>query len=145
MRLLAPFFSISSKISMDLIMKFNIEQDTKKLFEAIVVDEGEEVDRRPRLMRVVLYDVPKIMYNTYTFSPGQGSIHNQGMSKLKGKRTNVQPHYYEKHMVIRQGGFGGILNFDNAGTQFEWIIVSVIPVLSKETRTLYTRTRKLLT
>ena len=85
MRLLAPFFSISSKISMDLIMKFNIEQDTKKLFEAIVVDEGEEVDRRPRLMRVVLYDVPKIMYNTYTFSPGQGSIHNQGMSKLKGK------------------------------------------------------------
>ena len=54
MRLLAPFFSISSKISMDLIMKFNIEQDTKKLFEAIAVDGGEEIHRRPRLMRAVL-------------------------------------------------------------------------------------------
>ena len=40
-------------------------------------------------------------------------------------------------MVIRQGRFGGILNFDNAGTQFEWIIVSIIPVLSKEHRNTY--------
>ena len=39
---------------MDLIMKFNIEQDTKKLFEAIAVDGGEEIHRRPRLMRAVL-------------------------------------------------------------------------------------------
>ena len=61
---------------MDLIMKLNIEQDNKKLFEAIVVDGGEEIHRRPRLMRAVLWDVPKIMYNTYMFSPGQGSIHN---------------------------------------------------------------------
>ena len=40
-------------------------------------------------------------------------------------------------MVIRQGGFGGILNFDNAVTQFEWIIVSIIPGLSKEHRNIY--------
>ena len=39
--------------------------------------------------------------------------------------------------LIRQSGFGGILNFDNAGTQFEWIIVSIIPVLSQEHRTTY--------
>ena len=122
---------------MDSIIKFNTEQDTKKFFEAIVADGGEEVDRRPRLMRAVFYDVPKILYNTYTFSPRQGSIHDQAMSKLKGKRTGVQPHYHEKHMVIRQGGFGGILNFDNAGTQIEWIIISTIPVLSKEHRNMY--------
>ena len=64
MRLLAPFFFINSKISMDLITKFNIEQGTKKLFKAIVADGGE-VDRRSRLMRTMLYDVSKIMYNTY--------------------------------------------------------------------------------
>ena len=45
---------------MDLITKFNIEQGTKKLFKAIVADGGE-VDRRPGLMRTMLYDVPKIM------------------------------------------------------------------------------------
>ena len=52
MRFLAPFFSLNSKISLDFIIKFNIEQDTKKLFEAIVADGGEEVDRRLGLMRV---------------------------------------------------------------------------------------------
>ena len=62
MRLLTPFFSINSKISMDLIIKLNIEQDTKKLFEAIVADGGKEVDIRPGLMRALrlpmFYDVP---------------------------------------------------------------------------------------
>ena len=87
---------------MDFIIKFNIEQDTKKLFEAIVAD-GEEVDRSLGLMKAVFYDMPKIMYNAYTFSTRQGSMHDQTMVKLKGKRTGVQPHYHEKHMVIRQG------------------------------------------
>ena len=77
------------------------------------------------------------MYNTYTFSPIQGSIHDQAISKLKGKRTGVQPYYHEKHMVIRQGGFGGILSFGNAATHFEQIVVSIIPVLSKEHRNTY--------
>ena len=54
---------------MDLIIKFSIEQDTKKLFEAIVADVGEEADRRPELMKAVFYELPKIMYNTYTFPP----------------------------------------------------------------------------
>ena len=40
-------------------------------------------------------------------------------------------------MVIRQGRLIGMLNLDNAGTQFEWIIVSIIPVLNKEHRNMY--------
>ena len=64
MRLLATSFSINSEVSMNLIIKLNIEQDTKKLFEAIVAGGGEEVDRRPGLMRTVFYDVTEIMYNT---------------------------------------------------------------------------------
>ena len=56
-RLLAPFCTIKSEISMNLIIKFNTEQDIKKLFEAIIADGGEEVDRRPgqkgRVLRCV--------------------------------------------------------------------------------------------
>ena len=85
MRLLAPFFFINSKISMDLITKFNIEQGTKKLFKAIVADGGE-VDRRLGLMRTMLYDVPKIMYNTYTFSPRQGKHTRPGQVQVEGKK-----------------------------------------------------------
>ena len=88
-------------------------------------------------MRAVFYDVSKIMYNTYTFSPRQGSIHDQAISMLKGKRTGVQPYSREKHTVIRQSRLSSILNFDNAGTQFEGIIVSIIPILSKEHRYTY--------
>ena len=60
-----------------------------------------------------------------------------GMSQLQGKRTGVQPYYHERNIKICQNDFSGLLNFDNAGTQFEWIIVSIIHVLSKEHRNNY--------
>ena len=123
MRLLAPFFSINSETFIDFIIKLNTEQDIKKLFEAIVADGGKEVGRRPGLVRAVFYEVPKIMYNMYTFSPRQGSILDQVMSKLKRKRTCVQPQCHEKRTVMRQSGFGSILNFGNGVTQLGWIIV----------------------
>ena len=53
MRFLVPFFSINSKISLDFIIEFNIGQDTKKLFKAIVADGREEIKRRLGLMRAV--------------------------------------------------------------------------------------------
>ena len=56
---------------------------------------------------------------------------------LKGKRTGVQPYSREEHTVIRQSRLSSILNFDNAVTQFKWIIVSIISVLSKEHRYTY--------
>ena len=59
------------------------------------------------------------------------------MSQIKGKRTGVQPIYHERNIVGRQRGFTGSINFDNSGTQFEWIIVSIIPVLSKNHRNTY--------
>ena len=60
------------------------------------------------------------------------------MSQIRGKRTGVQPVYHEKkNIIIRQSGFSRILNFNNVGTQFEWIIISIIPVLSKEHRNTY--------
>ena len=71
------------------------------------------------------------------FSLRPASIYDMGMSQLKGKSTGIQPYYYEGNIKIYQNGFSSLLNFDNAGTQFDWIIVSLIPVLSKEHRNTY--------
>ena len=76
MRLLSPFISINKEISLDLVVKFNLKQDTKKLFKTIVLDDGENVDRNPPAMRLLLFEVPKIHYNTCTFTPRQAAIHD---------------------------------------------------------------------
>ena len=44
-RLLSPFFSINS-MSLDMIIKINIEQDTKKLFENIIRIKEEDGQRQ---------------------------------------------------------------------------------------------------
>ena len=101
-------------MSLDMIIKSNIEQDTKKLFENIIrindEDQRRNADRKPGLLRAVFYDKPTV---------------------------GVQPYYHERNIKIRQNGFSGLLNFDNAGTQFEWIIVSIILIFSKEHRNTY--------
>ena len=89
MRLLSPFFSINKDISLDLVVKFNLEQDTKKLFEAIVADGGENVNRSPPRMIPILFETPKIHYNTYKFTLRQAAIHDLVMGRIKGKRTGI--------------------------------------------------------
>ena len=42
MTLLSPFFPIDSEMSLDMNIKFNIEQDTKKLFENIIRVNDED-------------------------------------------------------------------------------------------------------
>ena len=56
------------------------------------------------------------------------------MSQLKAYRTGAQPLYHEKQLIIRTSGFDGHLNFNNVNTQFEWIVILIQPVLSKEHR-----------
>ena len=82
-------------------------------------------------MRPILFKVPKIHYNMYTFTVRQAAIHNLVMSRIKGKRTGAQPYYHKKKLIVRQNRFGGIVIFDNTGTQFQWLIILIIPVLSK--------------
>ena len=74
MRLLSPFFSINREISLDLVVKFSLEQNTKKLFEATVADVGENVNRNLPKMKPILFETPKIHYNTYTFTARQAAI-----------------------------------------------------------------------
>ena len=88
-------------------------------------------------MRTVFYDTPEVSYNSYAFSLKQASIRDMGMSQMKGKRTGVESYYHEINIKIRRNDFSGLLNFDNAGTLFERIIVSIIAALSKEHRNTY--------
>ena len=81
MRLLAPFLSTNSEISMDLIIDFKYWTGHQKLFEATVVDGGEEVDRRPGLMKVVFYEDEDVQYvhvltkaRKYTWPGGTGQF-----------------------------------------------------------------------
>ena len=82
-------------------------------------------------MRPILFKVPKIHYNMYTFTVRQAAIHNLVMSRIKGKRTGAQPYYHKKKLIVRQNRFGRIVIFDNTGTQFQWLIILIIPVLWK--------------
>ena len=138
MRLLHSFYPISSEISTDLFITFNLEQDVKKIFEAIFrPDEENERNRMDRNLphpQTIFSETPKINYNLYTYTPQKQSIEHMAMIQIKGKRTGVQPIYHERNIVVRQGGFTGSINFENSGTQFEWIIVSIMPVLSKNHR-----------
>ena len=140
MRLLNPFFAVASKISADLTIRFNIEKDVKKLFENSMRIEDqavtEEVDRNPPRLKAVFYEPPKTNYCLHIYiSIYQEATETFTMSQIKGKRTGEQPVYYEKSIKIRQNSFSGILNFNNVGTQFEWTMISIIPVLSRSIET----------
>ena len=130
-KLLNPFFAVASQISADLTIRFNIEKDIKKLFENIVRIEDqavrEDVDRNPPRLKAVFYQNSKINYYLYTYSAYKEATESFAISQIRGKRTGVQHVYHEKNIKIRQKGFSGILNFNNVGTQFEWIIISIIP------------------
>ena len=39
MRLLSDFFNINSEVRADLVIKFNLEQDVKRLFERILPND----------------------------------------------------------------------------------------------------------
>ena len=85
----------------------------------------------------MFYETRKINYYIYTHSVYKEATESFAMSQIRGKRTGVQPVHHEKNIKIRQNSFSGILNFNNVGTQFEWITISIIPVLSKEHRNTY--------
>ena len=53
---------------------------------------------------------------------------------MRGYRTGVQANFFEKQMDIRQNGFGGNTNFENANMQFNWIIISAQPETSSRHR-----------
>ena len=97
----------------------------------------EDVDRNPPRLTAMFHETPKINYYLYTYSAYKEATESCAMSQIRGKRTWVQPVYHEKTIKTRHNGFSRILNFNNFGTQFEWIIIWIILVLSKEHRNIY--------
>ena len=108
MRLIHNFFVVSSEILTDMLITFNIEQEVKKLFEAVFTREiGADAergrrDRDPARLQTIFYETPKINCNLYTYSPQKQSIEHMTMSQIKDTRTGLQPVYYERNVVIRQ-------------------------------------------
>ena len=136
MRLLSDFFNINTEIRADLVIKFTLEQDVKRLFECMMPNDPV-VNNNPTRMKPIFFEAPKILYNAYIFTPRQQHIHNFLTKKIKGKRTGAQPLYHQKLSVIKANSFSTLTTFENMGARFEWISISLIPVLSKEHRNMY--------
>ena len=121
-----------------MTIKFTLEADGRKLFEHIGnpadADARGNIDQLNPHLRAAFCETPRINYFLCQFTASFTNITAFSLSQLKGYRTGVQPHYFEKQIVIHQGGFSGHLNFDNANLQFEWFIISVQPQLSTEHR-----------
>ena len=136
MRLLSGFFNINTEVRADLIIKFNLEQDVKRLFKCILPNDPI-LNNDPTRMKPIFFEAPKILYNIYIFTPRQQHIYNFVMKRIKGKRTGVQPLYHQKSIVIKANSFSTLTTFQNTGAQLEWISTSLVPVLSKEHRNTY--------
>ena len=136
MRLLSEFFSENSDVAIDLVIRFNLEQDVKRLLECIPPNDAA-LNNNPTRIKPYFFDVPKIYFNSYVYTPKQLFIHNFVMKRIKGKRASVQPFYHEKNSMIKENSFNTLLTFENMGKQFEWIIISLVPALSKEHRNTY--------
>ena len=84
MRLLSDFFNINTEVRADLVIKFNLEQDVKILFECMLPNDPVLNNSSTR-MKPIFFEAPKILYNTYVFTPRQLHIHNFVMKRIKGK------------------------------------------------------------
>ena len=137
MRLMSDFFNINTEVRADLVIQLNLEQDVKRLFECILPNDPV-LNNNPTRMKPIFLEAPKILYNTYIFTPRQQHIHNFVMKRIKGKRTGFQPLYHQKSSVIKANSFSTWTTFETTGAQFEWISILLIPVRSKEHRNTYT-------
>ena len=84
MRLLHNFFVVSSEISTDMLITFNIEQEVKKLFEAVFTREiGDDAERgrRDSLLHIFKQFFTKHQKLTTIFTP----------TPLKNKALNIWP------------------------------------------------------
>lgn len=58
MRLLSEFFSVNSEVAINLVIRFNLEQDVKRLFECILPNDAA-LNNNPTRIKPYFFDVPK--------------------------------------------------------------------------------------
>ena len=106
------------EVRADLVIKFNLEQHVRRLFESILPNDPV-LNNSPTRMKPIFFKAPKILYNTYIFTPRQQHIHNFVMKRIKGKRTGVQALYHQKSSVVKANSFSTLTTLENTGAQFE--------------------------
>ena len=125
-------------MDVSLNFKFDLETNMSKLFEFIGnvanANERKDIDTTAPDIQVT----PTIKYFLYEHMPAEAARKASTLSQMKAFRTSVQPIYHEKQMIINAARFGGHLNFNNTGTQFEWMIISIQPKIKSAHRNLYT-------
>ena len=142
LRLLHHFFAVPLEMDVSLNLKFDLETNMSKRFEFIGnvanANGREDIDTTAPDIQVTLFKTPTIKYFLYEHIPAEAARKNFILSQMKAFRTSIQPVYHEKLIIINAAGFGGHLNFNNTGTQFEWIIISIQTEISTEHRNLHT-------
>ena len=103
-----------------------------------IANEKEDIDTTVPDIQVTFFEKPTLKDFLYEPTPAAAARKAFALIQMKAFRTGVQLVYHERPMIINAAGFGGHLNFNNTGTQFEWIIISIQPQISAEHRNLYT-------
>ena len=116
---------LNIEVRADLVIKFNLEQYVKRLFEWILPNDPI-VNNNPTRMKLIFFEAPKALYNTYIFTPWQQPMYNFVMKRIKGKKTGVQPLYHQKSSLIKANSFSALTTFENTGAQFECISIWLI-------------------
>ena len=129
-------------MDVSLNFKFDLTPNMSKLFEFIGnvanANEKEDIDTTAPDIQVTFFKTLTIKYFLYEHTPAEATRKAFTLNQMKAFRTVAQPVYHEKQMIINAAGFGRHLNFNNTGTQFQWIIISMQPQISTEYRNLYT-------
>ena len=127
LRFLHHFFAVPLEMDVSLNLKFDLETNMSKLFEfignAANANEREDIDTTAPDIQVTFFETPTIKYFLYEHTPAEAARKAITLSQMKAFRTGVQPVYHEKQVIINAAALGGHLNFNNTGTQFEWIII----------------------
>ena len=67
-------------------------------------------------IQVTFFKTPTIKYFLYEHTLAEASRKAFTLSQMKAFRTDVQPNYHEKQIIINAAGFSRHLNFNNTGT-----------------------------
>ena len=101
MRLLSDVFNIITEVRADLGIKFNLEQDVKRLFECILPNDPV-LNNNPRRTKPIFFEAPKMLYNTYVFTPRQQThtqLCNEENKREKNRSSAVVPSKIKRNQI----------------------------------------------
>ena len=122
MMLLSDFFNINSEVRADLVIKFNLEQDVKRLFECILPNDP------------VLSNKPTQEWSRFSLKCQKYSVQHLHLYTQTTTHTQL---CNEENTIKKANSFSTLTTFESTGVQFKWMSISLITVLSKKHRNTY--------